>query len=87
MPELAINDAEAERLARELAALTGESVEEAVRIALQLRRDALSERDRLTDRIIEIGRTTAATLDLKGLNRDSYIDHSAFLYDDRGLPR
>jgi len=41
---LSIKDPEAERLAREVAALTGESKTRAVRVALQERRDRLARR-------------------------------------------
>ncbi len=73
------------RLARELAALTGDSVTGAVTIALEerlarIRRDADSSR---ADRVFAICRD--ASRRFKEPWRS--IDHADLLYDERGLPR
>lgn len=80
---LNIMNAEAEKLAAELASLTDESIEIAVTTAVRER----LERTRRTragraDRLLAIGRDCAAHL------RDLYrsADHNEILYDDRGLP-
>ena len=82
---LNIKSEKAHRMARELAALTGESMTEAVTRALGERLERVS-RERsgtLADRLLAIGRDCAAHL------RDPYrsIDHAELLYDERGLPR
>jgi antitoxin VapB len=82
---LNIKNEETYRLARELAEITGESLTEAVTIALRERLErARRERDRdnFVERWLEIGRDTAARL---GPYR--HIDHGDFLYDERGLPK
>jgi antitoxin VapB len=74
---------ETQRLSRELAALTGESVTTAVTVAVRERLDRVraarvSERDRAA-RILELGRQIAAALAGSVMSVDD-------LYDDRGLP-
>jgi len=72
-------------LARELAALTGENVTEAVTVALRERLERLQrQRDEkvLVEWVLELGRNTAARL---GDHR--LLDHVDDLYDERGLPR
>ena len=82
---LNIKNADTERLARELAALSGESLTEAVTIALQERLDRIRRQHRgeLVERILAIGRDCASHL------REPYrsVDHGQFLYGERGLPR
>jgi antitoxin VapB len=82
---LNIKNTETHRLARELAALTGESVTEAVTVAVQERLDRVRHEGsgRLAERILAIGRDSAAHL------REPYrsVDHAELLYDERGLPR
>jgi len=76
---------EAHRLARELAALTGESVMAVVTEALRERLDRV-RRERngsLADRLLAIGKDCAARL--KEPFRS--IDHGDLLYDERGRPR
>lgn len=78
-----IKNEEAHRLARELAALTGESITTAVLESLRERLDrvggpAPGERAEL---MLAIGRRTAPLLE--GIE----TDHDRLLYDDRGLPR
>lgn len=82
---LNIKDERTHRLARELANLTGESMTEAVTIALQERLERLqpAQGDDLVELILAIGRDCAAHL------KEPYksIDHAELLYDERGLPR
>ena len=82
---LNIKSEDAHRLARELAALTGESMTAAVTEALRERieRAKRSERHGLAERLLAIGRDCAAHL------KEPYrsIDHAELLYDDRGLQR
>jgi antitoxin VapB len=78
-----IKNEEAHRLARELAALTGESITTAVLESLRERLERIEgpapgERAEL---MLAIGRRTAPLLE--GIE----IDHDRLLYDDRGLPR
>jgi antitoxin VapB len=80
-----IKTEEAHRLARELAALTGESVTAVVTEALRERLDRV-RRERngsLADRLLAIGKDCAARL--KEPFRS--IDHGDLLYDERGRPR
>lgn len=82
---LSIKHAEAERLARELAARTGETITEAVLVALRerLRREqGRSTISRLKDDLLEIGRRCAALPDL-----DSRTAEEILGYDETGLPR
>lgn len=85
---LNIKNAEAVELARQLAAVTGESVTRAVATAL---------RERL-DRVREQGETAAAgrRARIEAVLKDSAsrwvepyrsTDHGRLLYDDSGLPR
>lgn len=83
---LNIKNDEADRLARELAALTGKSVTvavtEAVRERLERERRA-RRREGLAARLLAIGADCASRL------KEPYrsIDHDALLYDERGLPK
>ena len=85
---LNIKNDEAVRLARELAAATGESVTTAVTVAV---RERLERVHRVDESVV---RTRAARLleirDDAGTRwREPYRsqDHGTVLYDDRGLPR
>ncbi len=82
---LNIKTEEAHRLARELAAMTGESLTAAVTEALRERLDRLRKQQNgsLADRLLAIGEDCAARL--KEPFRS--IDHGDLLYDERGLPR
>lgn len=82
---LSIKDPETERLARELANETGETITRAVSRAVQrelLRvRGRKSEHD-LVERIMEIGRHCASLPDLDTRTPDDIIG-----YDEIGVPR
>ncbi len=82
---LSIKDPETERLARELAEETGETITQATRKALEQR--LLRERGRraepdLVERLMEIGRHCASLPDLDTRSADEILD-----YDEHGLPR
>lgn len=82
---LNIKNDEAHRLARELAALTGESLTTAVTVAVRERRDRVLETRSggVAARLLEIGDDCASRLP------DSVraLDHGDLLYGDDGLPR
>jgi antitoxin VapB len=77
-----IKNPETERLAHELAALTGESLTAAISQAVRER----LQRERgkgLAERLIAIGEDCAPRLK----DPFRYGEHGDLLYDDRGLPR
>jgi len=80
-----IKNEQAQRLAKELADLTGESMTGAITEALRERLDRVrAERGAgLADRLLWIGKDCAAHL------REPFrsVDHGELLYDERGLPR
>jgi len=81
---LNVKNEETYRLARELAEITGESLTEAVTVALRERLAHVRRWDgRLADRLVAIGKECAAHL------KEPYrsVDHAELLYDQRGLPR
>jgi antitoxin VapB len=83
---LNIKSEDAHRLARELAALTGESMTVAVTEALRERiaRVKRSERHGLSERLLAIGRDCAGHMS----EEQRSFDYDAFLYDEKtGLPR
>lgn len=82
---LNIKNAETFRLAHELAELTGESVTGAVTTAVRerLERERRARQPGVADRLLDIGRDTAARLP-EALR---LVDHGDLLYDERGLPR
>lgn len=81
---MSIKSVEAERLTRELAEATGESLTEAVTVAVRERLDRVrgQQQGRLADRLLAIGRDLAPRL------REPYrsADHGDILYDDKGRP-
>ena len=81
---LNIKNPEADRLARELAARTGESITQAVVKALRERfkRECAKAPLSLKDEIMAIGRRAAALPRRTGKTPDEIID-----YDERGVPR
>jgi antitoxin VapB len=82
---LNLKNDEAHRLARELAALTGESMTAAVTVAVRERLERIRARKRgsLANRLLAIGKDCAPRL------KEPFrtIDHGDLLYDERGLPR
>jgi antitoxin VapB len=82
---LNIKNEETYRLVRELAALTGESMTEAVTAAVRERLERIRREagQSLADRLLAIGKDCAAHL--KEPFRS--VDHGELLYDERGLPR
>jgi len=82
---LNIKNEETQKLARELARLTGESMTAAITEAVRERLDRVrSERGAgLAERLVSIGKNCAAHL------REPFrsVDHGELLYDDKGLPR
>lgn len=82
---LNIKNEEAHRLAKRLAALTGESMTAAVTEAIRERLEHVrrAKHDSLTDRLLAIGKRTAKHL------KEPYrsADHAELLYDEHGLPR
>ena len=81
---LNIKNAETQRLARELAVLTGETQTTAVTIALRERLDRVRHlrETGLADRLLAIGRDTAPRL------REPFrsAEHGDLLHDKRGHP-
>ncbi len=79
-----IKHPEADRLARELAARTGETITQTVLNALRerLKREGAKSPLSLKDEIMEISRRCAALSDLDRRSADEIIG-----YDENGLPR
>ncbi len=83
---LNIKNEEADRLARELAGLTGESVTAAVTHSLRERLERERRRQRrngLSERLLAIGADCASRLKEPWRS----IDHGELLYDEMGLPK
>jgi antitoxin VapB len=82
---LNLKNDEAHRLARELAALTGESMTAAVTVAVRERLERIRhrKRDSLANRLLAIGKDCAPRL------KEPFrtLEHGDLLYDERGLPR
>ena len=81
-----IKNEETHRLARELAELTGESVTEAVTIAVRERLDRLESRRRkegLRERLLQIAHEAAPHFDPTFKSEDI----ADMLYDEQGLPK
>jgi antitoxin VapB len=76
---------EANRLAHELAQLTGESLTTAVTVAVRERLERLqrSQREPSSERILQIGKDCAVRLKQPCLT----VDHAELLYDENGLPK
>jgi antitoxin VapB len=83
---LSLKDKETDRLAREVAALMGETLTDAVRksLAERLERERLRRggTSRLAERLMEIGRHCAALPDLDPRSADEIVG-----YDENGLWR
>jgi antitoxin VapB len=82
---LNIKNDETQRLARELARLTGESMTAAITQAVRERLDRVrSEHGAgLAERLVKIGKDCAAHLQEPFRS----VDHGELLYNDKGLPR
>jgi antitoxin VapB len=82
---LNIKNKDAHKLAQQLAGITGESMTKAVTEALRERLKRVRARDteKLSDRLLEIGKDCAGRL------KEPYrtADHGDLLYDDKGLPK
>jgi antitoxin VapB len=82
---LNIKNEEAHSLARELAAITGESITGAVTESLRerLKRARRSSRAGMAERLLKIGAESAARLpeEFKNMNPDD------LLFDEKGLPK
>lgn len=83
---LQVDDPEAERLANELADLTGETVQQAVITALRERLEREKRRGQpvqssLAERLVQIGRECAVLPVLDGRTPDEMLG-----YDESGLP-
>jgi antitoxin VapB len=81
---LNIKNPETHSLARQVAKETGETLTEAVNIALRERLDRLHEGRRKKKKLaalLEIGRQGAKMFP------GPHVDHAEFLYDENGLPK
>jgi len=82
---LNIKNEQTQKLAQELAELTGESMTAAVTEAVRERLDRVREEHGtgLADRLLKIGKDCAAHL------KEPYrsVDHGELLYNEKGLPR
>ena len=83
-----IKSDEAERLTRELASLTGETLTTAVSVAVRerlerLRAAASVDTEATARRVLELGRQIAGALPEPWATED----HGSLLYDEAGLPR
>ncbi len=81
-----IKNPETEALARALARRTGESLTQALAVALRERLERLSTGERAADRL---SRLRALSADAGGRWRDDLrtVEHGDLLYDEAGLPR
>jgi antitoxin VapB len=81
---LNVKDPEAHRLAQAIAKETGETMTHIVTEALRERYQRLQTRraKASVEELLAIARRCAA-----GLKGRPYLDHAAFLYDERGLPK
>ncbi|MGA9601359.1 MAG: type II toxin-antitoxin system VapB family antitoxin [Methylocystis sp.] len=80
---LNIKNPETHALAAQIARKTGESLTEAVTVALRERLARLEQPDALAEDLLAIGKDCAARLKEPWRS----IEHGALLYDDLGLPR
>jgi antitoxin VapB len=82
---LNLKNEETNRLAHELAGLTGETLTTAVTVAVRERLERLqqSKRGALSDRLLKIGKDCASHLREPFLS----VDHGDLLYDEKGLPK
>jgi antitoxin VapB len=79
-----IKNEETNRLAHELAGLTGESLTTAITVAVRERLDRVQKKHGpLSDRLMKIGKDCAAHLKEPFLT----VEHGHLLYDEKGLPK
>jgi antitoxin VapB len=80
---LNVKDPEAHRLAQAIARATGETITHAVTEALRERYERLQSRrgKASVEELLAIAKRASAQV------KRPYLDHAAFLYDERGLPR
>jgi antitoxin VapB len=80
---LNVKDPEAHRLAQAIAKATGETITHAVTEALRERYDRLrSRRNKASvEELLAIAQRASSQM------KRPYLDHAAFLYDERGLPK
>ncbi len=85
---LNIKNEETERLARQLAASTGESVTSAITVAVRERLDRMQREDE-SAAAERVARIHEIALDAAGRWAEPYrsADHGDLLYDETGLPR
>jgi len=85
---LNIKNEQTHDLARELASLTGESLTEAVTVAVRERLERLRLREGVDEARLAAGRAIARDMARRLGPYDPDIDPTAFLYDEEtGLPR
>ncbi len=81
---LTIENEKTQLRARELASLAGETLGEAVDRAIEERlKRVRDERNRLAERLLEIGRECAPLIQEPFRS----MDHGELLYDEKGLPK
>lgn len=80
---LNIKNAETHSLAARVAELAGETMTEAVTVALRERLARMERSDALAQELLALGRDCARHL------REPWrsVDHASLLYDEHGLPR
>jgi len=80
---LTVKDPEAHRLAQAISRATGETITHAVTEALRERYQRLkSHRDKASvEELLAIAKRASAQV------KRPYLDHAAYLYDERGLPK
>ena len=83
---LNVEDQETIRLADELASLTGETVTEAITVALRERLERVKHERTVEERLQAMRTITQRT---SRMLRDGppAVDHGDLLYDERGLPK
>ena len=80
---LSIKNEETHRLARELAELTGETMTEAVTVAI---RDRLEREREIEEQLRAVSAIQDRIAKLPLRPGPGAVDHGEFLYDERGLP-
>ena len=74
------------QLARELASLTGETIPEAVTVALRERLERVRHERKVEERL-QAMRAISQRTARKLRDGPSAVEHGDFLYDERGLPK